>query len=80
VTKKQLEDVQNSITNCVTVIETTRDEYQEQFDGKTEEWQESPIGQALEARIEDLSEISSGLEDILTSLNTIIENFNGEKK
>jgi hypothetical protein len=79
VTKKELESVINAISNCITVLETARDETQEKFDDRTPQWQESDKGQALEARVEDLSEVASGLDDILTSLNTILENLNGEK-
>jgi hypothetical protein len=69
--KKLLDKCISEIEEVMASVETIRDRLQEEYDGKSEKWQEGEKGEALSQLITDLSAIT---EEHLTSARDELEN------
>jgi len=62
--KDKLARAQNLVNEALNIAEEVRDDLQEDFDDKSEKWQEDEAGQALMEKIERLDELVNSIGEL----------------
>jgi uncharacterized protein YukE len=70
--QKRLSAVVSSLEAAEAEIEAVKDELQEDFDNRSERWQEGEKGEALQAAIDALNEEQEKVNEASTGINTVI--------
>lgn len=71
VIEKKLDLAMGHISEAHTGLEILRDDMQNDFEEKSEQWQDSEKGEAMKEKIELLDDLVSRLDDIDNELNDL---------
>lgn len=71
--RKELDQAAEHIHLAASILETVRDAEQEAFDNLAENFQSGEKGQAMEAKIDELTEACDACDGILRSIETAKE-------
>ncbi len=71
--KKQIEEKIQLWEKQKEEIESFRDELQEDFDNKSEKWQESEKGELRQSNIDDLDGAACGIGDAIDALQSVFD-------